>query len=183
MTMGDWRSPTMGDWRILSVGDSRILSVGDRPERAGRAVSAALSYTLILGIVTLLLTGLTAGFAPLVTNQQADAAHTTLEVLGNDIAGDLERADRLAVAAGPNGTVVLQTRLPERVSGSTYDIEIEETAETRLYELTLTSRDHETSATVRVRTEIEVDAAAIDTIDGGPIEIAFDGSQLVIRRA
>lgn len=167
----------------MVMGDRRSSSRVDCRARADRAVSTALSYTLILGIVTLLLTGLTAGFAPLVTNQQAGAAHATLEVLGNDVAGDLERADRLAVAAGSNGTVVLRTQLPERVGGSPYEIEVSDTAETRLYELTFTSRNHETSATVRVRTQIEIDVGAIDTLDGGPIEIVFDGSRLVVRRA
>jgi hypothetical protein len=175
MAMGDWQMPSRDDWHVPSA-------VG-RPVEADRAVSTALSYTLILGIVTLLLTGLTAGFAPLVTNQQAEAAHATLEVLGNDVAGDLERADRLAVAAGSDGTVVLRTRLPERVGGSPYEIEVADTAETHLYELTLTSRNHETSATVRVRTQTAVDVDAIDTLGGGPIEIVFDGSRLVVRRA
>lgn len=148
-----------------------------------RGVSTALSYTLILGIITLLLTGLTMGFAPLVTSQQAGASHATLEVLGNDVAGDIDRVDQLAGTAGSGGTVVLQTRLPDRVGGSPYEIDIAETNETRLYAITLTSVDQGTSATVQVRTQTEIDVSAIDTLDGGPLEIEFDGTRLVVRDA
>lgn len=153
---------------------------------ADRAVSTALSYALILGIVTLLLVGLTVGFAPLVESQQADATHATLEVLGNDVAGDIASADRLAVTAGSHGTVVLRTRLPDRVGGSPYEIEIDEVNETtdeQLYEVALTSLDHETSATVRVRTRTEIDVGATDALDGGPLEVSFDGERLVIEDA
>lgn len=151
---------------------------------ADRAVSTAVSYALILGIVTLLLVVLTTGFAPLVESQQAGATHTTLEVFGNDVAGDIASADRLAVAAGSNGTVALRTRLPDRVGGSPYEIEIDEANETddeQLYEITLTSIDHETSATVQVRTQTEIDVEAMDTLDGGHLEISFDGERLVIE--
>lgn len=153
---------------------------------ADRAVSTAVSYALILGIVTLLLVGLTTGFAPLVESQQADATHATLEVLGNDVAGDIASADRLAVTAGSNGTVVLRTRLPDRVGGSPYEIEIDEANETddeRLYEITLTSIDPETSATVQVRTRTEIDVGAMDTLDGGHLEVSFDGERLVVEDA
>lgn len=150
---------------------------------ADRAVSTALSYALILGIVTLLLTGLTAGFAPLVSNQQVAGTHTTLEVLGNDVASDISSVDRLAVTAGTDGTVVLRTRLPDRVGGSPYQIEIDETDGERLYEITLRSPEYETSATVRVRTRAEIDVDAIDTLDGGNLEIATDGERLVVQRA
>jgi hypothetical protein len=151
-----------------------------------RAVSTALSYALILGIVTLLLTGLTMEFAPLVESQQAGATHATLEVLGNDIAGDIASADNLAVTAGSNGTVVLRTRLPDRVGGSPYEIEIDEVNETdgeQLYGITLTSNKQDTSATVRIRTRTEIADDAIGTLDGGILEIVLDSNRLVVRNA
>ncbi|WP_311170737.1 DUF7266 family protein [Halobellus ordinarius] len=149
-----------------------------------RAVSTAMGYALVLGIVTLLTTGLVMGFAPLVTGQQADATHSTLEVLGNDLAGDVESVDHLAAAAGSDGTVVLRSRLPERVGGSGYHIEIDEANETdgnQRYEIRLRSTDPETIATVGFRTQIEVDDDATGTLDGGPLEITYDGERLVVR--
>jgi hypothetical protein len=153
---------------------------------ADRAVSTAVSYALILGIVVLLLTGVTTGFAPLVMSQQADATHTTFEVIGNDVAGDIASADRLAVSAGPNGTVVLRTRLPDRVGGSRYYVDIAEqnkTTDEQLYEITLTSVDHETSATVGLRTQTAIDTDEIDRLDGGSLEIALKHGTLVVNNA
>jgi hypothetical protein len=124
------------------------------------------------------------GFAPLVTGQQADATHSTLEVLGNDLASDVESVDHLAAAAGSNGTVVLRSRLPDRVGGSTYHIEIDEANETdgsQRYEIRLRSTDPETIATVGFRTQIELDDDATRTLDGGPLEITYDGKRLVVR--
>lgn len=151
---------------------------------ASRAVSTAMSYALVLGIVTLLLTGVIAGFAPLVENQRAEATHSTLEVLGNDLAGDVGNADHLASATGGDGTVVLRTRLPDRVGGSPYEIEVTEVdpdSDANRYEILVTSPDRETSAAVGLRTTTPVDAAATDTLDGGPVEIVYDGTALVVR--
>lgn len=145
-----------------------------------RAVSTAVGYALALGIVTLLTVGLVMGFAPLVTGQQAEATHSTLEVLGNDLAGDIERVDHLAAASGSNGTVVLRSELPEQVGGSGYHIEIDETDENHRYEIRLRSTDPETIATVGFRTQIELDDPT-GTLDGGPLEIRYDGDQLVVR--
>ena len=169
--------------RGSASGSSPTATAEVRPN-AARAVSTAMSYALVLGIVTLLLTGVTAGFAPLVENQRAEATHATLEVLGNDLAGDIGNVDHLASAAGGDGTVLLRTRLPERVGGSPYEIDVREvdpdTAANR-YEILLRSPDRETTATVGLRTGTPIDAAATDTLDGGPVEIVYDGTALVVR--
>lgn len=169
--------------RGAASGSSPTPRGGDCTD-AARAVSTAMSYALVLGIVTLLLTGLTAGFAPLVENQRAGATQATLEVLGNDLAGDVGNVDHLASAAGGDGTVVLRTRLPDRVGGSPYEIDVREVdpdSDANRYEILLTSPDRETSATVGLRTRTPIDTAATDTLDGGPVEIVYDGSTLVVR--
>lgn len=151
-----------------------------------RAVSTAVSYALILGIVVLLLSGITTGFAPLVMSQQADATHSTFEVIGNDVAGDIASVDRLAVSAGANGTVVLRTRLPDRVGGSRYYIDIAEQNETndeQRYEITLNSVDHETSATIGLWTQTAIDTDEIDQLNGGTLEIALKDGMLVVNNA
>lgn len=146
-----------------------------------RAVSTVVSYVLTLGIITLLLTTLVGVFAPLVTSQQDDATRSTLEVIGNDIAGDLESADRLADVVD-GGTVELRTRLPDRVGGSTYDVEIE--SEGNSYKILLHSDDLETPVTVSVVTDAEVETES-NTLDGGILVITYDGDQeqLVIKNA
>lgn len=152
-------------------------------ESAARGVSTVVSYTLILGIVSILFVTLILSFTPLVTNQQTSAVHSTLTVVGHDVAGDIESVDRLAIAAGSDGTVVHRTRLPDHVGGSPYRIEIEESGGETRYELTFRSPDHELSVTVPVRTQTEIDVAASGTLDGGDLEIVYGGDELVITDA
>ncbi|WP_096390420.1 DUF7266 family protein [Halopenitus persicus] len=155
----------------------------DRRSTTDRGVSTVVSYALILGIVALLLVTLILAFAPLVTNQQTSAVHSTLAVVGNDLAGDVESVDRLAVTTGSNGTVVHRTRLPERIGGSPYRIDIDQPGGETYYELTLRSPDHDLDVTVTVRTRTEIDVAEIGTLDGGHLEIASGENGLVIRNA
>lgn len=160
---------------------------------ADRAVSTVVSYVLILGIVALLITILMSVFVPLVTDQQQETVRSTFEVLGNDVAGDIERVDRLATEAGSNGTVTYRTRLPSRVGGSFYDIEIAPCDELVLcndpggdgyyYGVTMRSEDHDTRTTVRLRTEHEIAVGQIGTIDAEAIEISFEGSLLEVEDA
>lgn len=152
-----------------------------------RGVSAIVSYALVLGIVALLTTALFVGFAPFVTNQQHDSVHATLEVLGNDIAGDVDSVDRLASHAGNDATIDLQTNLPDRAGGATYTIEFKnETDPDRSlrydYAIELRSTDPDTMARVSVRTQrpIQVEPRVLD---GGTIATAFaaDENELEVR--
>lgn len=157
--------------------------MSDLGRGSDRGVSTVVSYALILGIVALLLVTLTTAFAPLVSSQQTSAVHSTLEVVGNDLAGDVESADRLAVAAGANGTVVHRTRLPDRIGGSPYRIAIDQPGGETYYELTLRSLDHDVEVTIMVRTRTEIDVAEIGALDGGHLEIAYEEDRLVMRNA
>lgn len=140
-----------------------------------RAVSTALGFVLLLGIVALLLTGLLFAFGPFVTGQQHDSSHATLTVFAQDLAGDLESADRLAASAGENGTVTLETALPNRVGDQPYTIDIVH-RQGPLHELHLRSSDPDTSVsvTVRVTRPVETEPA---TLSGGPVTISYDGQQ------
>ena len=140
-----------------------------------RGVSSVVSYVLVLGIVALLTSTLVVGFAPFVTNQQHETVHATLQVLGNDIAGDIQSADRLVTEAGDDGTVELRSRLPDRVGGSTYEIEVlNRTGEIEHagyhYDIELRSAEPETTATVRVRTNQPLKGEPT-VLDGGTLKI------------
>jgi len=169
--------------REAGGGDSRRDpgNRGGSPGRRDRGVSTVVSYVLVLGIVTILLSTLTAGFAPVVENQQDDAVRSTLEVVANDVAGDVETADRLAARAGRNGTVELRTRLPDRVGGSRYEILIDDDG--AAYEVTVRTRDRGTGVTVRLRTQTDVDADAVGPLDGGDLVVSYEGDALVIEDA
>lgn len=149
-----------------------------------RGVSTVVGYVLTLAIVALLASTLLSSFAPFVTNQQQDTAGSTMTVLGNDIAGDIETVDRLATDA-ENGTVELRTRLPDRVGGSRYEIEIAR-ADGVGYEITLRTLDYEASASVRLRTRLPVaERTGSGALAGGDLRIAYDadGDRLVVRNA
>lgn len=138
-----------------------------------RALSTVVSYVLTLGIVVLLLTTLFGVFAPIVSGQQDEAVRANLDVFGNDLAGDLESADRLAASAGDGGIVELQTRLPERVAGETYEIEIEELSDDDGYAIVLLSPDLEAPVRVTVKTDTPI-VTSPDTLEGGTLEIVYD---------
>lgn len=150
-----------------------------------RGVSTVLSYVLALGILSILVSGLVVSFAPFVTNQQQDTAQSTMQVFGNDLAGDLDTVDRLATRNGTNRTVEYRTRLPERVSGSRYEIEVVDTSgQPYTYEIWLRAVDFEASTIVRVRTQTPVaDGSLEDPLDGGDLLVTYDADadRLVIR--
>lgn len=153
-----------------------------------RGVSTVVSYVLTLAIVSILTTTLLASFAPFVTDQQQDAAQSTLSVLGNDVAGDVATVDRLATRAGDPETVTFRTRLPDRVGGSRYEITIENTTADGGppydYEIRLRIHDFEASAIVHLRTRTPVEERPRpDALDGGPLRVVYDTTtdRLVIK--
>ena len=156
-----------------------------------RGVSTILSYALALGILAILVSGLVVSFAPYVTNQQQASAHEALQVYGNDLAGDLETVDRLAMETdgSENATVVYRTSLPDRVSGSRYHIAVNQTDDTATsyeYEIWLEAVDFAGEAFVNVRTQHEiVERIEGDALDGGTLLIEYDPEedQLVISNA
>jgi len=153
---------------------------------ADRGVSTVVSYVLLLGIVAILASALIGGFAPLVVNQQQGAAQSTLQVLGNDLAGDVESVDRLATEAGTNGTVVLRSRLPRTVAGSPYEITIERLGATGVYELRFHTVDFPTNTSVRVRTRVPVrERTGSAALDGGTLRVRYDpvADEVVVENA
>lgn len=136
-----------------------------------RAISSAVSYVLTLGIVVLLLISLTGVFAPIVANQQDDAVLANLEVYGNDLAGDVESADRLA--AGGADVVELRTQLPETVAGEPYEIGISDTGDG--YEIELRSPDLDGPALVALETDTPIEET--DTLEGGTIVISYNSGE------
>lgn len=150
---------------------------------ADRGVSTAVSYVLMLGITALLTTALITSFAPFVTNQQQTATQSTIAVIGNDIAGDIESVDRLVIATEAEtettGTVKFRTRLPDRLAGSRYEIEIHrvdaEADSPYDYEIVLRTVDFEMSTVTELRTQTEVtERTGSDALDGGTLQIEYD---------
>jgi hypothetical protein len=93
-------------------------------EQSDRGVSTTLGYALTLGISTLLITGLVIAGGTYIENQREQAIRTELNVLGQQVASDVQAADRLSVASDGSGIISVRRSLPDRVAGSTYTLTV-----------------------------------------------------------
>lgn len=137
--------------------------------RDDRAVSTAVNYVLLLGIVTLLVAVLLVGTANVVEGEQEQAVRAGLAVVGNDLAAELESTSTLAESVGTTGSVVRQVDLPNDVAGATYTVGIRSEGGDN-YVLTLSTVAP--SQTVEVPFSSNV-AVTERTIDGGDVRIAY----------
>lgn len=143
----------------------------------GRGVSTAVGYVLVLGIVTLLVTGLLYASSDFVADQREQTVRNELRVLGQQVADDLAAADRL-VRASDGATVVTVTRaLPETVTDTTYTVEVVPGAGPPTT-IVLTSADPEVEVEVTVRVESDVVAS---TVAGGRIDVVHTASGLEVQ--
>lgn len=147
-----------------------------------RGLSPVLDYVLMLGIVTLLISGLFLAAGNYVENQQDRAIRAEFEVLGNRIAADIAAVDRLALASGDEGQAELLVELPPRVAGKSYEIETSDAGPDNVTAITLRTTAGAFGQAVEVRVKSST-LVAEGTIPGGDIRIMYDGTQLEVHRA
>ncbi|SFR94482.1 hypothetical protein SAMN05216559_1536 [Halomicrobium zhouii] len=135
-----------------------------------RAVSSTLNYVLSLGIMAVLVTGLLSAGGGFVEDRQEEVIRSELEVIGQQIASDVQRADRLVTAGDGNQEVTLSQSLPERISGTGYRLSLETGPPA---ELVLRSNDPEISVSVRVQTTTHV---AASNAGGGTVVVTYTSS-------
>jgi hypothetical protein len=142
-----------------------------------RAVSSTLNYVLSLAIAALLVTGLLIASGGFVENRQEEVVRSELRVIGQQVAADIARADRLVAASDDpaSATVNVTQQFPDRLTGTTYRITLVEQANP---ELVLRSTSPEVTVTVDVQNRTTVDESSVD---GGTIVVAYDGSDLEVR--
>jgi len=120
-----------------------------------RAVSSTLNYVLSLAIASLLVTGLLIAGGTFVEDRQTEVIRSELGVIGQQVASDINRADRL-LTAGDGGTrVVINQSFPKRITGTGYDIQLNPGDD----ELVLTSVDPE----VRIDVHVETDSLLVSS--------------------
>lgn len=144
-----------------------------------RAVSTILGYVLVLGIVTLLLTGLLFASTDFVADQREETVRSELRVLGQQVADDLAAADRLVRASDGGTTVTVARTLPDEVTGVSYTVEVKPGA-SQPTTIVMASPDPE--VTVEVNVWVETDVAA-STVTGGRIEVVYTGTALEVQDA
>jgi hypothetical protein len=140
------------------------------PARDRRGQSIALDYTLSLAVGFLLITGLIIAAGDYVTDQRNRAQESELRVVGQQVAADIEAADRLAVAASTNADVRLERTLPGTVARSGYTIQVVEDEDPYL----VLASD---GSDVSVRVELANQTALVGTtIAGGRIVVDYTSS-------
>jgi hypothetical protein len=147
-----------------------------------RGLSAVLGYVLMLGITTLLISGLFLAAGNFVENQHDRAVRAEFEVVGNRLAADIAAVDRLVLASDGAGQMELEVELPPRVAGKPYQIETSDAGADNVSVITLTTTAGPSESSVDVRVKSSTSLAA-GTVDGGDVRIVYDGSQLEVHRA
>ncbi|QSG15124.1 DUF7266 family protein [Halapricum desulfuricans] len=143
--------------------------------RDERGVSMALGYVLGLSIAFLLVAGLFVAGGNFVQEQRETSVRTEMAVISEQIASDMESADRLAQSTD-NGTIVVERSLPSRVSGSGYTVSVEGGADPRLV---LRTRDPDVEITAHFS---NVTAVESTETTGGPIQVVYENGALVLER-
>lgn len=135
-----------------------------------RAVSTAVGYVLTLTITTVLISGLLIAGGSYVGDERERAVRSELTVIGQQVVGDLGTADGLVRASSASTALTFDRRYPERVAGSSYRIEIEDSSGADTYSVVLSATAPDVSVTVTVRSETPLSGSA----DGGAVRIRFD---------
>ncbi|MDS0282984.1 DUF7266 family protein [Haloarcula onubensis] len=136
-----------------------------------RAVSTTLGYVLALAIATLLITGLIIAGGSYVDTQREQVIRDELTVVGQQLAADVERADRLVRAADTDSAVTVRVNrtFSNTVTGAHYRLTLVPGDGTLV--LNTTSPD----VTVRVPITNET-ALGASSARGGPVQIRYDGT-------
>lgn len=137
-----------------------------------RAVSVTLDYALTLVIATLVVTALFVTAGEFVADQREQVIRTELQVVGQHVASDVERADRLSVAGSGAETVVVNASLPDRVSGDGYAIDVSSSGW-----INLSSDPSGVAVSVRVDTKTPLRDGAVS---GGDLAVVYDGGELEV---
>jgi len=150
-----------------------------------RAVSVTLGYVLALAISTLLVTGLVVAGGGFVEDQREQVIQQELNVIGQHLASNLEKADRLA-SSGSSPVVAINQTFSSQVTGTTYNVGLVEADPTagEPAQIELSSARPEVSTTVNVTT-LQATVDGDSATNGGAISVQYDSStdELVIDDA
>jgi hypothetical protein len=137
-----------------------------------RGVSITVDYTLTLAIATLVVTSLFITGGNFVADQREEVVRTELQVIGQHVAADVARADRLGQAGASGTRVALNTTLPGRVSGVGYTVDVDSSGTIRL-----TAPDQSVSVAVEVDTAADLQ----DTrVSGGNLLVVYESGELEV---
>lgn len=141
-----------------------------------RAVTTTLEYALSLAMATVVITGLLVAGGDFVEDRRDQVVRTELRVIGQQIASDVQRADRLARAGTGADRLRLNASYPDRVAGIGYSVAVIPDAKSgvsgKQRQLELTAS--EGNITVEIEMHVE-SSLATTSFTGGDVALRFDG--------
>ncbi|RQG92507.1 DUF7266 family protein [Natrarchaeobius chitinivorans] len=146
-----------------------------------RALSSAITHVLTMAMTTILIAGLFLSSGAMLETQTEMSADGSLETIGERLAGEITRADRL----GSGGdTVTITTNHPRTVAGSSYSVELREDCDGPLLDggtncLYLATSVGGTEVFVPISDDVDIEAGSSAT--SGTIEIVHDGDSVGVR--
>lgn len=136
--------------------------------RDERAATSPISYSLTIAMATILITGLVVAGSGHVSDQRSTTARAQMDVVAQQVAGNLEAADRLVRSTdSPPSTLELERQLPEQVLGSGYTVEIDDSSDRVVVSSPISDR------TVTATFDVETDVVG-STVRDGRITISYD---------
>ena len=157
----------------------------DRPAsapRAARAVSITVNYVIVLAITAVLVSGLLIGAGGYVQEQRTSVVREELTVVAEQLAAGIDGADRLARADARSRSVRVGVRLPPRVAGESYRIDVTEVSAgpPARHELRLESARSGVRVRLTVSTLVDLDEGSVT---GGWVVVRLDaaGPALVVE--
>lgn len=142
-----------------------------------RGTSLTLGYVLSLSIATVLVTGLLIAGGGFVDERRDQVVREELRVIGQHVASNVEKADRLVVAGDDVDTVAVNQSFPRAVTGAQYNIHLVP-ASSGSDHLFLNSSSQDIAVRVNVTTETDLRET---TANGGTVAVVYDSNELVIR--
>jgi hypothetical protein len=152
---------------------------GDR-----RGVSTAVTSVLVLGITTILITGLIIGVSGFVEDQRRSTVDRELTIVGERMASELVRVDEMA-HNDPHSSATVRTNHPDRVAGESYTVALTNdiaTCGSGGEAPCLVLSAHETDVTVVVPIRLRMGVTDSETTGDG-LQFTYDGSKLLVEEA
>lgn len=172
--------PFTDDRRVRPPTDDRRDGAfgSERAFASERAVSTVVGYSIGLGVVTLLITGLLVGVGGFIQDQREATTRTELRVIGQQLAADVRVTDTLVrTAGGSPGAVSYRQDLPETTAGGGYTVAVNQSG---CECLVLLSEDPD----VRVRVPVTANASLAERrFTGGDVVLEYTGTALEVRAA
>ncbi|RZV08092.1 hypothetical protein BDK88_3054 [Natrinema hispanicum] len=157
-------------------------------QRTDRGTSITITHVLTIGITTLLIAVLLINAGTLLENETERSAESSLETIGERLAGEIESVDRMAA---DSASVTVTADHPRTVANSRYSIELLDKDKCRDAELLDNSTENDCLHLTASNADVEVYVpVAIDNLEhgqppvsGGSLEISKESGTITIERA